>query len=100
MYKTYTVKEFREQTRKVLNEALLGPVEITRYDDAFILSLKGYVPSRSTPVKKHENFITGSIETISGGGRAAGKSKLTVNDSDICPHGYSRAARMCKKGCR
>lgn len=36
--KTYTIAEFKKNTRKILNEALASPVTIKRYDDQFILS--------------------------------------------------------------
>lgn len=33
----YTVAELRSKTREILNEALIEPVIITRYDDEFVL---------------------------------------------------------------
>lgn len=33
----YTVAELRSKTREILNEALIEPVTITRYDEEFVL---------------------------------------------------------------
>ncbi len=43
----YSVAEFKKHTRKILNEALLHPVIITRFDDEFVLTNAGQLPSNS-----------------------------------------------------
>lgn len=37
MYMIYTIAEFKKNTRKILNEALISPVIIKRYSDRFVL---------------------------------------------------------------
>ena len=34
----YTVAEFKRYTRRILNEAKVAPVTITRYDETYVLT--------------------------------------------------------------
>jgi hypothetical protein len=57
MYMRYTIAEFKKHTRKILNEALEGPVTITRYDDEFVLTAASNLKSQMI-VAKLENLGT------------------------------------------
>lgn len=51
MYMTYTVAEFKKNTRRILNEALISPVTIKRYDDEFILTTAKLLSTKITQEK-------------------------------------------------
>ncbi len=75
MYKTYTIKEFRDNTRAILNEALQHPVTITRYDEAFVISSAGIVKQPEAKVNEPEanSFCANGHAIPAGRSKCMGK---------------------------
>ena len=85
--KTYTVGELRNNTRNILNEALTEPIQITRYDETFVLT---------KAVGRQETKIVTPAEAVGGGiAKDAREVKAELDKkAELCPHGA--APGFCK----
>jgi Ni,Fe-hydrogenase III large subunit len=81
----YTVRELRSRLKEALDKALEGPIIIKRGKELFVLS-RQKADKKTEPARPPK---------IPGGGVTTWRYA-----DNLCKHGYSKEARLCKHGCK
>ena len=94
----YTVAEFKKNTRKILNEALLSPVTITRFDDKFTISnassMAEQAKDRTIVARNDEGDIVSVLGDLGDGSYG-----LKADHRGMCEH-YQLKGQCLRKGCK
>lgn len=112
MYKTYTVAEFRKNTREILNEALTAPIRIKRFNDEFIISnadpenynIKQNKDGTVSPSDTKASSKLTNTATLKGFSKELDGTTVTIGKLDLCKtHGLPtvNGRKTClMKGCK
>jgi hypothetical protein len=101
----YTIAEFKQNTRKILNEALESPVTITRYDEEFILtSAAQAVPSTTIngiPVAVKPEAPEGKLFMVNESDIKTRPAKLKpLNNDKLIDMSFCKEHHMEKEYCK